>query len=373
MRIGVDARIDRTGIGRYTFRLLSELADLDRENTYVAFLRREAFSDPDILDARLERCLADIPWYSVEEQLRLGSVIRSADVDLMHFTHFNVPLLYRGPYVVTIHDLTHELRGRLEAPGDPAARRVRALGYSLVLRRATERARRVIAVSGATKRAIVERLGIDPERISVTYEGVDPGLLESSVSADRLAPDGPYVLYVGGGHPHKNLPRLVQALAACRDQASTDVKLVLAGDLGRYEEQVRAAVRAAGLTEAVFLLGRVSDAQLAALYRGATALALVSLSEGFGLPGLEAMAVGTPVLASRIEALTEVYGQAAEFVDPTDVADIGRGMLRLLGDTVARAELVGAGRSRAARYSWRSMAEETVAVYRDALTAPSST
>ena len=332
MRIGIDLRMDDSGIGRYSMRLAEELVGLGGDEEYVLIARAGRYAELERLEGRAERRLADIGWYTVAEQARMPAILRAARLDLVHFPNFNVPIAYRGPYVVTVHDLIHALRHDLDPTGsDPAARPWKALPYRLVLARAVRRADRVIAVSEATKREIVGRLGVEPERIAVTHEGVGTDL--ASVSPGEIPAElgvrAPYFLYVGNAYPHKNLPRLLEGFAGLRGGELDAFQLVIAGNQGPYRAALEESARALGIGARVVFPGRVDDAQLVALYRGATALVLVSLAEGFGLPGLEAMAGGVPVLASRIDALTEVYGDAALYVDPSDARDIARGLTEL--------------------------------------------
>ncbi|MDQ1726682.1 MAG: arginyl-tRNA synthetase, partial [Frankiaceae bacterium] len=282
-------------------------------------------------------------WYSVAEQVRLPGLIRAAGVDLVHFPHFNVPLASRGPYVVTIHDLTHELRRTLPgAAADPARARAKALAYKLVLRRAVARARRIVAVSETTKRALVDTLGVAPGKVTVTHEGVDMQLFEAPDpgALARLGVRAPYFLYVGSAFPHKNLGRLLDAFArsGC---AAEGHQLVLAGNFGTYRADLESRARDLAVRDSIVLAGAVSDAELAALYRGATALVLVSLAEGFGLPGLEAMGLGVPVLASRIDSLVEIYGEAALSVEPSDTEAIAARLRDAEG--IAKVDVAGPG------------------------------
>jgi glycosyltransferase involved in cell wall biosynthesis len=371
MRIGIDVRLDESGIGRYSLRLAEELVRLGGSEEYVLFARAGTFEQLERLEGRVERRLADVRWYTISEQLRMPGILRSAVVDLVHFPHFNVPLAYRGPYVVTIHDLIHLLRRDLGAgSSDPAARLWKALPYRLVLARAVGRAARVIAVSGTTKEQLIERLGVEPERIAVTYEGVGAEL--RSVVPEELPAEhavrAPYFLYVGNAYPHKNLPRLLEAFARLRDTRLSAFQLVLAGNHGPYGSELAELARTLRIEGRVMFPGQVSDPQLAGLYRGATALVIMSLAEGFGLPGLEAMALGVPVLASRIDAFTEIYGDAALYAQPSDCEDIARGLSELGTNGALRAELRERGLHRADRFSWRATAEATRQIYLECLT-----
>jgi glycosyltransferase involved in cell wall biosynthesis len=227
----------------------------------------------------------------------------------------------------------------------------------------------VIAVSATTKRQVIDRLGVEPERIAVTYEGVGAEL--QSILPEELpaqhAVRAPYFLYVGNAYPHKNLPRLVEAFARLRDSRLGAFQLVLAGNHGPYGPELEQLVRMLHIEGRVVFPGQVTDGQLAALYRGATALVVVSLAEGFGLPGLEAMALGVPVLASRIDAFTEIYGDAAFYAEPSDCEDIARRLAELGANSGLRDQLRKLGSNRAARFSWRATAEATRQIYLECL------
>jgi glycosyltransferase involved in cell wall biosynthesis len=366
MKIGIDARLDQTGIGRYTFSLIRELAAIDQENEYALFLRRETYDSFELPGPNFQKVLADVPHYSAAEQLRLPGLIRRAKLDLVHYPHFNVPVLARVPYVVTIHDLTHTTRRSLESTTrDPAKFALKSAGYELVLRRAVRGARRIIAVSEATKQAITDYLHVDPAKITITYEGVDQAAVSGpdTGALERFGITKPYFLYVGAAYPHKNLLQLIEAFA----QLPGDYQLVLAGDHERFGGSLRNRAGELGVGERVVFPGRVSDAELAALYEDALAYTFVSLSEGFGLPGLEAMAAGVPVVSSNLTSLPEVYGDAALYVDPADSANIAAGLERIASDEALRTKLVQLGHERVKQFSWRRMAEQTLQVYREAV------
>jgi glycosyltransferase involved in cell wall biosynthesis len=303
MRIGIDARLDQTGVGRYTFSLIRELARLDKKNQYVLFLRKETYDTYMLPGPNFEKRLADVAHYTVAEQVKMPGIIRSAKLDLMHFPHFNVPVLSTAPWVVTIHDITHTTRRSLKSTTrDPARFAVKSAGYELALRRAVSGARKVITVSEATKQAVVDYLKTDPAKITVTYEGVDLHTFSEpdKDALQRFGIDNPYFLYVGTAYPHKNLRRLIEAFGIFQSRAGRPHQLVLAGDQEKFGEELRELAQQAGLEGKVVFPGRVSDGELAALYQGALAYTFVSLSEGFGLPGLEAMAQQVPVLAGLL-------------------------------------------------------------------------
>jgi glycosyltransferase involved in cell wall biosynthesis len=357
-RIGIDARNDQAGIGRYTFSLIRELAQIDRENEYVLFLRHDHFASYAAPRANFRAVVAEIPWFTLREQLQLPGLVGRERLDLMHYPHLTVPLATRTPFVVTVHDLNY-----LDAAADSGSR-LRRAGYRVELAKA-RRARRLIAVSEHTRDTVVRELRVDPERIAVTYEAADPpGALDPDASViDRLGLDTPFFLYVGAAYPYKNLARLIDAFA----KLEGNHKLVLAGDQEEFGPSLRRRAADAGLAGRIVFPGRISDAELAALYGGALAYVFVSLSEGFGLPGLEAMSAGLPVVAASAGSLPEIYGDAARYCDPRDVGSIVEALAEVASDEQLRSRLAARGRERVADFSWRRTAEQTLAVYREAL------
>ena len=362
-RIGIDARNDQAGIGRYTFSLIRELAQIDRDNEYVLFLSRKRLASYTAPGPNFRALEAEIPWFTVREQVSLPRLVGRERLDLMHYPHLTVPLASRTPYVVTIHDLNYLDRAAIFAGGEGGSR-IRRAGYRVELAKA-KRARRLIAVSEHTRDNVTRRLRVDPSQVAVTYEAGDPpGAIEPDASVlERHGLDAPFFLYVGAAYPYKNLDRLVDAFT----QLSGDYKLVLAGDQEHFGPALRQHAAAASLAERVVFPGRISDAELAALYSAALAYVFVSLSEGFGLPGLEAMNAGLPVLAANAGSLPEIYGDAAKYCDPHDVDSIAEALGDVATDEQLRGRLISLGRERAAEFSWRKTAEETLRVYRDAL------
>lgn len=367
MKIGIDARNDLAGVGRYTFSLIRELARIDRENEYVLFLSRDRLASHTPPGPNFRAVEAEIPWFTLREQVTLPRLVDREKLDLIHYPHLTVPLRSRTPFVVTVHDLNYLDGAGIFAPGTPWSRVRRAAllaGYRVELAK-VRRARRLIAVSEHTRETLIRSLKIDPARVAVTYEGADP--------PGTFAPDGsvltryglgsPYFLYVGAAYPYKNLARLIDAFARVRGEH----KLVLAGDQEDFGAALQQLAMDSGVTERVVFPGRVSDAELAALYANALAYAFVSVSEGFGLPGLEAMQFGVPVVAASAGSLPEIYGDAARYCNPADVASIAEALGAVAADAQLRARLVALGRERAAEFSWQRTAEQTLTVYGEAL------
>ncbi len=298
------------------------------------------------------------PLAGLPRLLPLEAALR--DVDLFHATNYALPRSRRTPLVLTVHDLA-----LLRHPefGTPALRHL--VGHVAATWR---EARRVIADSAATARDLRELLGVPAEVLRIVYPGVAAHFrpLDAATRAPvlaRLGLDAPYVLHVGTLEPRKNLARLVRAYAHATDRRAAAPALVLAGGPGWGDGDPAAAITAAGCAARVHRLGGVADADLPALYGGALLLAYPSLSEGGGLPLLEAMACGTPVLTSDVASLPEVAGDAALLVDPHDEAALAAALTRLLDDTALRADLAARGPARAARFTWEACAAATAAVY----------
>jgi glycosyltransferase involved in cell wall biosynthesis len=361
VKIGIDARNDAAGIGRYTFSLIRELAAIDHENEYVLFLSRERFPSYAPPGPNFRAVEAAIPWFTVREQLLLPRLVARERLDLVHFPHLTVPLLSRTPFVVTVHDLNYLDDAAIFAGGGG---RVRRAGYRIELAKA-RRARRLIAVSQHTRDTVVQALRVDPARVAVTYEAADPpeAVEPDAATLERYGVYAPFFLYVGAAYPYKNLARLIEAYA----RVGGEHQLVLAGDHEQFGPALRERAANAGLAGRVVFPGRVSDAELAALYGGALGYVFVSFSEGFGLPGLEAMRFGVPVIAASAGSLPEIYGDAARYCDPHDADSIADALAEVASDEQLRAGLVERGHGRAAEFSWARTAQETLTVYREAL------
>jgi glycosyltransferase involved in cell wall biosynthesis len=326
--------------------------------------------DGEALPARVPHHLSRFPlapraFRIPYELLGVPAAARRHHLDVFHFADQASSALRPAPAtVVTVHDLAMFL-----LPGTFGARRARY--KQAMTRRAVRRASLVIAVSESTRRDLIEVVGADPARVRVVPLGVDrrfaaASAQDAAVAAQRLGLPPRYLLYVGRIEPRKNLPLLLDAYAMARRRHGVDVPLVVAGAPGWLVDDLPGRAAAAGLSEDVRFVGHVPPALLPGLVHGALALAYPSRYEGFGLPVLEAMAAGAPVVTSSVASLPEVAGDAALLVDPDDVEGLAEALGRLVGDDALRARLIVAGRERAAEFTWDRTADSTVAVYQDA-------
>jgi glycosyltransferase involved in cell wall biosynthesis len=368
MRIGIDARFYGSlgkGLGRYTERLITHLEQLAPEDEFVVFLRQENWEHYKPASPRFTKQLADFRWYSVAEQRQMPRLVRSAGIDLMHYPHFNVPLLSPKPFIVTIHDLilTHFPTRRATTLG-PLTYWIKQMAYRITLSRAVSHAAHILTVSNFTKQDIQQYFGYDPKKITVTYEAVDSfpkSDADDSALVQNAGISGRYLLYVGNAYPHKNLEQFISLLKALPPKYA-DLSLVVVCKPDYFLDRFRNQVREAGLESRVIFPGYVDDATLGALYRKAHAYVFPSLYEGFGLPPLEAMAQGTPVISSNAACMPEVLGNAAIYFNPKDVHGMLAALDRLDDLTFRQAQIL-AGKQWIKRYSWRALAEQTLAVY----------
>jgi glycosyltransferase involved in cell wall biosynthesis len=361
-RIVIDGRaLSWTGIGRYLEELLRGLADIDTTSDYVVLMRPQDHQrwQPTAANFRV----AWIPYkpYSPQEQLQLPRTLRRLAPDLVHFAHPSIPLLYRRRFVTTVHDLTLVDYGSAR-PGQ--------LGYGVkqrlfkpVLKAAISGATTIVTPTDYVRGQLVRRYGRPAADIQVIPEA---GSVLRATPTKPPHVSSPYLLYVGGYYAYKNLGRLIEAFGRLADDHA-DYQLILAGDPKEFGASLRAVAERSGVAGRVIWTGTVSDAELAWLYQHATLFVFPSLSEGFGLPGLEAMGYGLPVAAAQASCLPEVYGDAAAYFDPASITDMARVVSQLLADPKRLAALKTAGLKRVKQFSWERMAKQTLAVYKDAL------
>lgn len=371
-RIAIDARKWRDyGIGTYVRNLVRHLARLDHETTYFLFCDRQDASVLRDLAANFVPVVDNSPGYGLKEHVSIPLKLRRLGAELFHAPHYVLPLLCPTRAVVTIHDCIHLLFPQY-LPNRAALRYA-----EFMMRSAIRRSAVVLTVSEASRADILRFFPeADAERVQVVPNAIDPAILddpgeeEKERVRERYQIRGRFVLYAGNIKPHKNLDRLISAFALLRRQGEGDLKLIIIGDEVSRQGSLRRTTEAAGLRQEVRFFGFVPDRTLACLYRMASVFAFPSLYEGFGLPPLEAMACGAPVVTSRLSSLPEVVDDAALLVDPYSVEDIARGLGRVLSDDALRADLIARGRLRAQTFSWEKSVEKIHATYLKVLGSP---
>ena len=381
MRIGLDGKIltlRAGGTGRYAINLTrAMLAEAGAHRPDLEFVvltgpqtSREVMEE---FRGRCEECFLGAKSSVIRSLTLVPAALRRLRVDIFHgMDHVGIPLVGRnGKYVVTVHDVIPLILPETFTPR-----------HRLVVRLALARVRRkadlVIVPSHAVKRDVVRRVGLPENRVVVTHEGCEPRfrpVLSAAARRDvatRYGLPPRYVLAVGTLEPRKNLTTLLEAFARLRrdGEVDADLRLVLAGARGWLDEPIFATVRSLGLEDAVRFTGFVDDADLPAVYSGAALFVFPSLHEGFGLPLLEAMACGVPVVTSNISSMPEVAGDAAVLVDPRDEQGLAAAIARLLRDEALRDRLREAGIARARQFSWEATARRTLDAYASVVQPP---
>ena len=361
--IGIDCRLwgtKHTGIGRYTQKLVENLQKIGDNNEYIIFCRSEDYDDIGT-SVGWKKVRADIPHYTLGEQTHLVQIFLKENLDLLHVPHFNVPIFYPKKFVITIHDiLWHTKKGFDVTTLPPITYLAKYAGYRLVVKNAANRAKAIFVPSRAVAGEVANKFPGVKKKIHVTYEGVD------SLPKSKAETKEKYLLYVGNLYPHKNVHTLVKALSRYHVLEHGN-KLVVVSGRSAFLDKFKKFLQKESLDGFVELKTNASDKELSALYKNALALVFPTLSEGFGLPGLEAMMAGTPVICSDIPVLHEVYGKAALYFDPKNSQDIADKIQKVLNDHMTRMNLVKASKNQLKKYSWEKMAQETFDIYREVL------
>lgn len=378
MKIVIDARFlgpEGTGIGRYIQKILENLEEIDQKNDYWVVLRSSNFDLYQPKNPNFRKVIADARWYSIKEQILIPKILLSLKPDLVHFPHFNIPVAYTGKFVVTIHDLIKsEFASGAASTKSGLVYWAKHFIYERVVRQAAGRSQRIIVPTNTIKDKVVKQLGVSPEKVVVTYEsaddrffgwGEDDSLL--GVRAEEVFKKygvrKPYIISAGNAFPYKNLDRLIEALKFL----PKELALVNPSPRSVFRERLEEKAKEAGVSKRVILPGFVTDEELAILYRNAVAYVMPSLSEGFGLPALEAMASKLPVIVSDIPVLREVCGDNVLYVDPNNPQDIADKVTKLMTNQKLRQKLIAEGLERVRQFSWRKTAAQTLQVYEEAL------
>jgi glycosyltransferase involved in cell wall biosynthesis len=374
LRIVLDVRHARDfGIGTYIRNLVQAIAKMDTEDQFVLVGRPDDLEQFPGLPANFEVVAYKRSGDELVDEAAFPWLVRSLGADLHHIPLNAVPLLMPKPYVVTLHDMSSLLF--------PDPRKEKQSYLPFKFRRGLMRADRIIAVSAASRRDIEKFLGIPSERIRQIYNAPDPRFLtrdtdpeaheiEKQHILERYQINYPFLLYAGNIRTQKNIPRLVEAFAVLRGDLEEhplykDLRLIIIGDEIFQYPSVRRAVIHTRVQQVVRFLGFVPFDTLRIFYESAAAFVFPSLYEGFGLPPLEAMSCGTPVVTSSVSSLPEVVGDAAMIVNPENVFDIARGIREVLLDQDLREKLIRKGYEQVKRFSWERTAREVLETYRE--------
>lgn len=373
MKIGIDARMfsnSFTGIGRYNFELTKRFFDARPDIEWVIFMNEPEyfrFTFP----AHVRKVLVNAPHYSFSEQWKFWRILEKEKCDLVHFTHFNAPLLYKGKFVTTIHDTTISFY-----PGKKMNSWWRKWAYNKVIHHAVDQAQKVITVTDNTKKDLMKLFSVPAEKIQTIWNGIGNEFqkfpeVEEQIVRKKFNLPNQFLLYTGNWREHKNLPQLLEAFSLILRKAEKvdgpqhlkNLVLVITGKEDPYYPEVKRKVEQLSLQEKVRFVGLVEEGDLLRLYSAASAYVFPTLYEGFGLPPLEAMKAQTPVIASNISCIPEVCGESVQYFDPQNSEDMAQNIIKVLINPDRQKELITKGMERAKLFSWDTCAEETLKVY----------
>jgi glycosyltransferase involved in cell wall biosynthesis len=373
VRVAIDIRrMTDFGVGTYTRNVVRALGRLDHENEYVLIGSLNKVSEIGFLPPNFQTVALHEDDTSVKGYFECRAILRRLNCDLVHIPHlFWLPRALPCPYVMTVHDLLEHMYRAHDGSGV-----MRTLHFQLT-RRVLKGAARILAVSKFTKTEIGKLFGIPSSRIEVVYNAIDPRFLHGHASdadrqflTQRYQITYPFLLYAGRISPHKNLVRIIEAFSALKAELDKegkfpDLKLIIIGDeLSKHPDLRRTVIRG-GVQNDVRFLGFVPIEVLRIFYDVAKIFVFPSLYEGFGLPPLEAMAHGTPVLTSNTSSVPEVVGNAAVLVNAENVFEIMRALLRVLLDKPLRERLKQRGYEQVKKFSWDESARQILAVYHE--------
>lgn len=361
--IVIDARNRRSSTGRYTDRLIEHLQTSNSPHQYTVLIQSDDPWRPRAMNFEFQA--ADFPQFSFNpaHEFKFANQLRALKPDLVHFTMTQQPLTYRGNIITTTHDLTM-LRfvraGKTPLPFFWLKR----IGYRIIFLVAHKKSKRIIVPTKFVKKDLISFYPFTANKIDVTYESSEPPLKDKGTPLKGISK--PFIMHVGSPLPHKNLYHLIKAFEAIKAN-KPDLELVLAGKKEFYFTELEEWAKKRASYSSIHFTGFIDDSELKWLYENADAYVWPSLSEGFGLPGLEAMAHGCPLVSSNATCMPEVYGDAAHYFDPYDLPQTIEAIREVIDNPKLKKQLIAAGHKQLKKYSWSRMAEQTLASYDKAL------
>ena len=363
MKVAIDARLygtEFTGLGRYTMNLVDSLADIDSKNQYSILLRDKYYKKLK-LPKNFSKFRAEFPIYSFQEQFYLPVLLNKLSPDITHFPHLNVPVLYGRRFIVTIHDIIMQKQGRQASTLPFPVYYLKRFPFKYTAHFAVKRSEKIICPSKAVKQEIIDFYKVPEGKIMVTYEGAGKNI---KFDKDSKTDHGKYFFYVGNAYPHKNLKTLIKALKELNKGLDEEVEMFIRTDKNEFRERLERYAKQIDAMKHVDFVNRLSDSELGELYHKSLAFVFPSFTEGFGLPGLEAIQNRTLLAASDIPVFKEVYGDNALYFDPNDHKDLVKAMRKVLSlSKNERQKRIKESQTLLKSYSWRKMAQETRKVY----------
>lgn len=364
MHIVIDARIRQASTGRPVDKLLEYLQELDNKNKYTVLLKSDDEWTPSKKNFSTFVCKYKVFSFNPIQQFLFARALYKLQPDLVHFTMTSQqPIGYFGAQTTFTHDLTmfdYVRAGRLPK----LLHFLRMQGYRFLMWQSHKKAKYVIVPSEYVREDVYKKYLFVRRKLKVTLESSEPPIKGKAEKLENI--DKPFILHVGSPFPHKNIERLIEAFKILKSN-NKDLTLVLAGKREYYFDKLEESLVGDTIRDSIVIPGFVSSGELKWLYESAECYVLPSLSEGFGLPGLEAMAHGCPLVSSNATCLPEIYGEAAEYFDPLDTEDMAAKISKVINGQRTKDKLVLAGYRQLKKYSWKKMASETLDIYNLAL------
>ena len=371
MKILIDARMygpEFTGIGRYLINLIKELIRLDLSNEYVLILRRKYFNLLKVPQS-WEKVHLDANHYSLKEQILLPKILKQINPNLVHFPHFNIPIFWKGKFVVTIHDMTMHRQGKNASTLPDHLYYLKRMLYKIIFKKAVLEAQKIIVPTYTVRKDISDYYDLNKDKFKVIYEGFDDAFSGPNHNKNILTKyklGHKYFVYAGNVYPYKNLSQSVAAVKLINEKFSGNVSLVIICSRSIFLKRLYREVKNLKAEKYTKFLGFVPDEDLSILFKHSIAFVYPSLAEGFGIQGLEAMASGTLLLASDIPVFKEIYGNHAIYFNPYDPLSIAKAMKNAIKmNDDKRTKIVKNSRNFIKMYSWSKMAKQTHKVYKE--------
>ncbi|MCX6745582.1 MAG: glycosyltransferase family 1 protein [Candidatus Parcubacteria bacterium] len=357
----------QSGIGNYIKQITDHLFQLDKENDYFLFLLEPFFSQYQPIADNIHKIKVTSRWYSLSEQTVFLMDLLKYKLDLMHFPHFNAPIFYPGQRITTIHDIIPVF-----FPGHKQKSWLRKRAYQLTIKASLRKSAKIIAGSNFTKQELIKHFKVEPEKISVIYLGIENDFKVMTEYAkikelkDKYKITKPFIFFISAWRNHKNFEGLIRAFDLIKKDG-LDYQLVLAGQEDIHYPNIKSAINQASFKNDIITPGFIAEEELPLFYNTADLVVIPSFYEGFGLVGLEAMACGTPVIASNTASSPEILGQAALYFEPKDPKAIADTIVKVLTNPELQADLKQRGFQQIQKYSWSDCAQKTLEIYKQIL------
>lgn len=366
-KIGIDARMYgkvQSGIGTYIQQLTAHLFALDKNNEYYLFLLDQAFTKYKTPNHNVHKIKTAAYWYSYAEQTKFLWQLNKFNFDLMHFPHFNAPIFYNKLRITTIHDITPKF-----FPGHKQKSWYRKKAYELTIKSSLKKSAKIFTISQNTKNDLIKYFKVTPEKIAVTYLGIEPQFKKITDYAKikeikaKYGITKPYLFFISTWRNHKNFQGLIKAFSILKNKYKLDYQLVLGGLEDPHYPNISQTINKSEHKKDIITPGFISDQELPLFYNAAEIFIIPSYYEGFGIIGLEAMACETPVISSKITSLPEILGEAAIYFDPHNPAEIAQKAKEVITNQELKNQLINKGLEQTKKYSWQKCAQETFTLY----------